>query len=149
MITGTKRDLRQMVAEGKFREDLFYRLNVLPIVLPPLRERREDIPQLIDHFFAKFSRARGIDVPEISPAVRYAFSRYRWPGNVRELENACEQSIQICTCGTVRTGCVAASVLFGAQAPGPPSRRSSRRRCSPTRRSRFPSTTGCARSRRI
>jgi transcriptional regulator with GAF, ATPase, and Fis domain len=118
VITGTKRDLRQMVAEGKFREDLFYRLNVLPIVLPPLRERREDIPQLIDHFFAKFSRARGLDVPEISPAVRHAFSRYRWPGNVRELENACEQTVQICTCGTVRTGCVAASVLFGAQVPG-------------------------------
>ncbi len=108
-----------MVAEGNFREDLFYRLNVLPIVLPPLRERREDIPLLSDFFFRRFSRARGIDTPAISPAVRYAFSRYRWPGNVRELENACERIVQTCTCGTVRTGCVAAGVLFGAGDPVP------------------------------
>jgi transcriptional regulator with PAS, ATPase and Fis domain len=114
VITGTKRDLKQLVAEGKFREDLFYRLNVLPIVLPPLRERREDIPVLMDHFLKKFSRDRGIDVPEISPIVAHAFSRYRWPGNVRELENACERIIQTCTCGAVRFGCVSASVLLGA-----------------------------------
>ncbi len=114
IITGTKRDLKQLVAEGKFREDLYYRLNVLPIVLPPLRERREDIPVLMDHFLRRFSRDRGIDVPEISPVVRHAFARYHWPGNVRELENACERIVQTCTCGTVRTGCVAAAVLFGA-----------------------------------
>jgi transcriptional regulator with PAS, ATPase and Fis domain len=114
IVTGTKRDLRQMVAEGKFREDLYYRLNVLPIVLPPLRERREDIPVLMEHFFRKFSRDRGIDVPEISPVIRSAFSRYRWPGNVRELENACERIIQTCSCGTVRVGCMAASMLFAA-----------------------------------
>ncbi len=113
VITGSKRDLKKMVAEGTFREDLFYRLNVLPIVLPPLRDRREDIPMLTDFFFKKFSRARGIDVPAVSPAVRYAFGRYRWPGNVRELENACERVVQTVTCGTVRIGCVAASVLFG------------------------------------
>jgi two-component system, NtrC family, response regulator len=114
VVTGTKRDLRQMVAEGKFREDLFYRLNVLPIVLPPLRERREDIPTLMDHFMRKYSREKGIDVPEIGAVVRHAFGAYRWPGNVRELENACERIIQTCTCGAVRVGCMAASVLFGA-----------------------------------
>ena len=119
VITGSKRDLKKMVAEGNFREDLFYRLNVLPIVLPPLRERREDIPLLSDFFFRHFARARGIETPAISPAVRYVFSRYRWPGNVRELENACERIVQTCTCGTVRTGCVAASVLFGAGEPVP------------------------------
>jgi transcriptional regulator with PAS, ATPase and Fis domain len=118
VITGTKRDLKQMVAEGQFREDLYYRLNVLPIVLPPLRERREDIPLLVEHFMQKFARERGIDVPAISPAVSYAFSRYSWPGNVRELENSCERIIQTCTCGTVRTGCIGASVLFGAGAHG-------------------------------
>jgi transcriptional regulator with GAF, ATPase, and Fis domain len=114
VITGTKRDLKQLVAEGKFREDLFYRLNVLPIVLPPLRERREDIPVLTEHFLKKFSRDKGIDVPELSPVVAHAFSRYRWPGNVRELENACERIVQTCTCGAVRFGCVSASVLLGA-----------------------------------
>jgi transcriptional regulator with GAF, ATPase, and Fis domain len=114
IITGTKKDLKKMVAEGKFREDLFYRLNVLPIVLPPLRERREDVPVLARHFVRRFSRERGIDLPEISPAVMDAFTRYSWPGNVRELENACERMVQTCSCGTVRVGCVAASVLFGA-----------------------------------
>jgi len=113
VIAGTKRDLRQMVAEGKFREDLYYRLNVLPIGLPPLRERREDIPVLMDHFFKRFARDRGIDVPEVSPAVRHAFARYRWPGNVRELENACERIVQTCVCGTVRVGCLSASILLG------------------------------------
>ena len=124
IITGSKRDLKQLVLEGKFREDLFYRLNVLPIVLPPLRERREDVAALMDHFLTRFARQRGIEVPEISPVVRLLFGRYRWPGNVRELENACERIIQTCTCGTVRVGCVAANVLFGAavaeSAPPPP-----------------------------
>jgi transcriptional regulator with GAF, ATPase, and Fis domain len=121
VITGSKKDLKQMVADGNFREDLYYRLNVLPIVLPPLRERREDIPVLTDFFFRKFARARGIETPAISAAVRYAFSRYRWPGNVRELENSCERIIQTCTCGTARAGCLAAGVLFdsasGTSAP--------------------------------
>jgi len=117
VITGTKRDLRQLVDEGTFREDLFYRLNVMTIALPPLRERLEDLPQLIDHFVARFARARGLEVPGISPAVRTALARYSWPGNVRELENACERAVQLCSCGTIRTGCVAARILFGA--PGP------------------------------
>jgi DNA-binding NtrC family response regulator len=119
VITGSKKDLKKMVAEGNFREDLYYRLNVLPITLPPLRERREDIPLLTDFFFRKFSSLRGIDTPAVSPAVRYAFARYRWPGNVRELENACERIVQTCTCGMVRTGCLAAGVLFGASDPIP------------------------------
>ncbi len=114
IITGTKRDLKQMVAEGKFREDLYYRLNVLPIVLPPLRERREDVPLLMEHFLKRFARERGIEVPQVSVAVRHAFDRYRWPGNVRELENACERIIQTCSCGTVRVGCLAVNILFGA-----------------------------------
>ena len=118
VITGTKKDLKKMVAEGKFREDLFYRLNVLPITLPPLRERREDIPVLTEHFLKRFSRDRGIDVPEVSPAVREAFQRYSWPGNVRELENACERMVQTCNCGTARVGCISSSVLFGAAQAG-------------------------------
>ncbi len=114
VIAGTKRDLKTLVAEGKFREDLYYRLNVLPIVLPPLRERREDIPDLMDHFLRRYFAARGEPVPAVAPAVRWAFLQYPWPGNVRELENACERIAQTCTCGAVRVGCVPASVLFGA-----------------------------------
>src|SRR5687768_2388814 len=116
VITGTKHDLRRMVEDGKFREDLFYRLNVMAVFLPPLRDRREDIPHLVDHFVAKFARLRGLDPPAISPAARAALARYSWPGNVRELRNACERAVQLCTCGTVRTGCIAARVFFGTPA---------------------------------
>ena len=105
-----------MVADGKFREDLYYRLNVLPVALPPLRERREDIPVLMEHFLERYFRRTGEDVPQISDAVRQAFMRYSWPGNVRELENACERIAQTCTCGTVRVGCMSASILFRAGA---------------------------------
>jgi len=114
VIAGSKRDLKQMVAEGKFREDLFYRLNVLPVALPPLRERREDIPVLMEHFLQRYFRKTGEDQPQVSDAVRQAFMRYSWPGNVRELENACERIAQTCNCGTVRIGCMSASILFRA-----------------------------------
>ena len=117
VLAGTKRDLKQMVAEGKFREDLYYRLNVLPLTLPPLRERREDIPVLMQAFLERFFRRRGEDPPEIADAVMQAFTRYWWPGNVRELENACERIAQTCTCGKVHVGCVATSILFRAGLP--------------------------------
>ena len=112
VITGSKRDLRALTAEGKFRDDLFYRLNVIPVNLPPLRDRREDIPILVDHFVKRYFRQRGEEPRGISPAVLQAFMRYPWPGNVRELENACERIAQTCTCDTVRLGCVPVSVLF-------------------------------------
>jgi DNA-binding NtrC family response regulator len=118
IIAGTKRDLKALVTEGKVREDLYYRLNVLPITLPPLRDRREDVPALTDHFLARYARERNIEVPDVSPVVRQAFMLYRWPGNVRELENACERIVQTCTCGTIRVGCMAAGALLGAAAAG-------------------------------
>jgi len=112
VVTGSKRDLRHMVTEGKFRDDLFYRLNVIPINLPPLRERREDIPILMDNFIKRYFRQRSEEPRLIAPAVMQSFMRYPWPGNVRELENACERIAQTCTCDTVRVGCVPVSVLF-------------------------------------
>jgi two-component system response regulator AtoC len=112
VVTGSKRDLRQMVTDGKFRDDLFYRLNVIPINLPPLRERREDIPILMDNFIKRYFRQRSDEPRLVAPAVLQAFMRYPWPGNVRELENACERIAQTCTCDTVRVGCVPVSVLF-------------------------------------
>ena len=123
---GASAILRQLVAEGKFREDLFYRLNVLPIVLPPLRERREDIPVLTDAFSAGSSGSAATNMPEVSPIVRQLFMRYDWPGNVRELENACERIAQTSTCGAVKIGCMAAGLLFQA------ARRSIRSKCGGT-----------------
>jgi transcriptional regulator with GAF, ATPase, and Fis domain len=121
VLAGSKRDLRQLVSQGLFREDLFYRLNVIPIHLPPLRERLEDIPMFVDHFFRRFCRASGKKPKPVSPAVLEAFRRYPWPGNVRELENACERIVQTCICDSVMAGCVPATVFFqkpaGIQTP--------------------------------
>jgi len=122
VIAGTKRDLKRLVADGSFREDLYYRLNVLPVALPPLRERREDIPVLTDFFLERDFRRRNLDPPAVSAAVRDLFMRYSWPGNVRELENACERIAQTNTCGAVLAGCVAAHILFkgaGSDTPAP------------------------------
>ena len=91
VIAATNRDLRDRVERGEFREDLYFRLEVLPVYLPPLRERIEDLPLLIKHFREKLSVKIGIDAPQVGPEVVDAFRRYRWPGNVRELEHTLEQ----------------------------------------------------------
>jgi two-component system, NtrC family, response regulator AtoC len=93
VIAATNRDLRQMVAEGKFQEDLFYRLNVIPIEIPPLRERRDDIPSLIDHFVRKHAQRIGRRIERIDDGVLTELQRYDWPGNVRELENTIERAV--------------------------------------------------------
>lgn len=119
IIAGSKHDLRQLVNEGKFREDLYYRLYVIPIHVPPLRERREDIPELVHHFLTRFFRQRGETPPPVSPTVMHALTHYSWPGNVRELENVCERMAQICTCGTVRIGCLPTALLFNQSVDQP------------------------------
>jgi two-component system, NtrC family, response regulator PilR len=91
VIAATNRDLRERVERGEFREDLYFRLEVLPVKLPPLRERTEDLPHLIKHFRKKLGAKIGVDAPQIGPDVLDAFRRYRWPGNVRELEHTLEQ----------------------------------------------------------
>jgi transcriptional regulator with PAS, ATPase and Fis domain len=93
VIAATNVDLQQQVASGVFREDLFYRLNVVSIYLPPLRNRREDIPRLIDHFLDKYNALNGRKVHRISRDVLSVLLRYAWPGNVRELENAVERAV--------------------------------------------------------
>jgi DNA-binding NtrC family response regulator len=93
VIAATNRDLRQMVTEGKFQEDLFYRLNVIPIGIPPLRERREDIPVLIEHFVEKHRQRTGKRVDAVDDEVVKALQKYDWPGNVRELENSIERAV--------------------------------------------------------
>jgi Nif-specific regulatory protein len=96
VVSATNRDLEALIAEGKFREDLYYRLNVFPIHLPPLRDRLGDIPRLVEHFVAKFSRTTGKAVRGFSPEAIAQLASHNWPGNVRELENALERAIIIC-----------------------------------------------------
>jgi DNA-binding NtrC family response regulator len=93
VIAATNRDLRQMVSEGRFQEDLYYRLNVIPIEIPPLRERREDIPALVEHFVRKHARRTGRRVERIEEGVLSDLQQYDWPGNVRELENTIERAV--------------------------------------------------------
>ncbi|HEX8138990.1 MAG TPA: sigma-54 dependent transcriptional regulator [Pyrinomonadaceae bacterium] len=93
LIAASNRDLQQEVEAGRFRRDLFYRLNVVPLVLPPLRERVEDIPLLAAHFAAKVSEKHGRSLPELEPALIEALLEYDWPGNVRELENVIERLV--------------------------------------------------------
>ena len=95
VISASNRDLEQMVADGEFRQDLFYRLVVFPIALPPLRERREDIPLLVDHFVAKYARDAGKRINGIDDAALTALANHGWPGNVRELENVVHRSLLI------------------------------------------------------
>ncbi len=95
IITATNRDLSKAVAEGKFREDLYYRLNVIPITLPPLRERADDIPLLADYFLYKFNKALNKNVKGFSPKTIELLCNYEWRGNVRELENVIERSVAL------------------------------------------------------
>jgi formate hydrogenlyase transcriptional activator len=93
LVAATNRDLVKMVARGQFRSDLYYRLNVFPIVLPALRERREDIPALVTHFVKLFSRRMGKQVDSIAQETMAAFQWYSWPGNIRELQNLVERAV--------------------------------------------------------
>jgi formate hydrogenlyase transcriptional activator len=93
LVAATNRDLIKMVARGQFRSDLYYRLNVFPILLPSLRERREDIPALVTHFVKTFSRRMGKQVASIPPETMAAFQWYSWPGNIRELQNLVERAV--------------------------------------------------------
>lgn len=93
LVVATHRDLSQMVARNEFRSDLYYRLNVFPVMIPPLRERREDIRQLVRHFVDVFARRMGKHIAQISEATMDAFTAYPWPGNVRELQNLIERAV--------------------------------------------------------
>src|ERR1700719_3385484 len=102
LVAATNRDLVKMVARGQFRSDLYYRLNVFPIVLPPLRARREDIPALVTHFVKLFSRRMGKQVESIPRETMAALSSYQWPGNIRELQNLVERAVILSNDGVVR-----------------------------------------------
>jgi formate hydrogenlyase transcriptional activator len=93
LVAATHRDLASMVADRRFREDLYYRLNVFPVMLPPLRDRRDDIPRLIRHFTQQFARRMGRQIETIPSSVMDALVQYPWPGNVRELQNVIERAV--------------------------------------------------------
>ena len=97
VVAATNVDLRRAVDEGRFREDLFYRLNVIAVQLPPLRQRKEDIPALVAHFIDKYARENGKEVETVTPEVMQVLMDYDWPGNVRELENVIERGVVLAT----------------------------------------------------
>jgi transcriptional regulator with PAS, ATPase and Fis domain len=101
ILAATNRNLEQMVEDGQFRRDLYYRINVVKISLPPLRDRREDIPLLVDHFIARFRRLKGKDITGVSPEALMLLMNHDYPGNVRELENIIEHAFVLCPAGEI------------------------------------------------
>jgi len=118
LVSATNKDLRAMVTEGSFRDDLFYRINIFPIDLPPLRERTEDIPVLATHFLKKFTSELDKEVREFSPGALSLLINHDWPGNVRELENAVNRAVILTSESVVRRGHLLASI---DSAPAPAS----------------------------
>jgi two-component system response regulator PilR (NtrC family) len=122
IVAATNRDLQAEAQAGRFREDLYYRLNVIQIPLPPLRERMEDVPLLVQHFLAKYGKEFGKDVREIAPAAMEKILAYAFPGNVRELENLIERAVALSRGPTLGVDVLPASVLdnAGVRRPAPP-----------------------------
>jgi two-component system response regulator AtoC len=114
VIAATNRDLRQMVSDGRFQEDLFYRLNVIPIHIAPLRERREDIPVLVEHFLEKHAQRAGKRIDGVAPGVLEMLQAADWPGNVRELENTVERAVVLSPTPVIGPEVI---TMFGVAAP--------------------------------
>jgi formate hydrogenlyase transcriptional activator len=102
LVAATNRNLAEMVKSGQFRSDLYYRLNVFPIALPPLRERPQDIPALVEHFVQTYSRRMNRQIEQIPPETMLALTSYRWPGNIRELQNFIERSVIVSSGSVLR-----------------------------------------------
>jgi two-component system, NtrC family, response regulator PilR len=117
VIAATNRDLNESIQKGTFREDLFYRINVIPITLPSLRHRKEDIPLLVEHFIAKYCDNLGVPHKQISTDAVRAIEKYHWPGNVRELENVVERMIALETSEVLTTKSLPEHVLLGGRIP--------------------------------
>ncbi len=117
VIAATNRDLAESIRAGTFREDLFYRINVIPIALPPLRQRREDIALLVEHFITKYSKSMGVPQKRISSDAMRSIEKYHWPGNVRELENVIERMIALEASDVLTTKSLPEHVLLGGSMP--------------------------------
>ncbi len=114
MVAASNRELKTEVEAGNFREDLFYRLNVVHMEMPPLRQRSEDIPLLVAHFMQKYAEANNKEGVRLEPEVMKILLRYPWPGNVRELENVIERAVILCSNNTITAADLPANV---AEAP--------------------------------
>jgi DNA-binding NtrC family response regulator len=123
VIAASNRDLKQMVADGKFQEDLYYRLNVIPIGIPALRERREDVPILIEHFVEKHRQRTGKRIDGVDAEVTQALERYDWPGNVRELENTIERAVVLASGSLITAASISLLGATSTPSPGLPSLR--------------------------
>ena len=132
LITATNRDLQKEVHAGNFREDLFYRLNVVPVHLPPLRERVSDVPLLVAHFVQKFNRRLNKHIEGIDDAALDALIAYPWPGNIRELENVLERSILFCESPRLRKQDLPKEVTGARVLDSRPSEIAPRRDATPT-----------------
>jgi len=119
VLAATNADLAGMVAQGRFREDLFYRINVIPIALPPLRERREDIPILADHFARRIAGEMGKEFSGFQPETMAAMEAYRWPGNVRELENAMRRAVTLSAAGVIQLDALPPDLLSQVRVAAP------------------------------
>lgn len=118
VVAATSRNLRKMVQEGTFREDLFYRLNVVSITLPPLRERPDDIPMLLEHFLREVAATKGTNTKKVTPEVLRAFRQYNWPGNVREMRNTLESMMVLAEGDTLTERDLPEQILSNAAAGG-------------------------------
>jgi formate hydrogenlyase transcriptional activator len=127
VVAATNRDLTEMVASGTFRVDLFYRLNVFPILLPPLRQRREDIPGLVEHCVEKYSRSMGRRIDHIGRDTMSALTAYDWPGNIRELQNLIERAVILSTDGMLPNPLPSLGAPRIAPAPAAPTLRDAER----------------------
>jgi DNA-binding NtrC family response regulator len=121
IVAATNRDLKKAVTDGDFREDLFYRLNVIPIALPPLRDRREDIPLLVEHFLELLGAEMSKHIDSVSPEAMRLLLAHCWPGNVRELRNVIERGMVVATTSVVQAADLGllptAPVLAGHEGP--------------------------------
>ncbi len=120
IVAATNQNLEQLLSEGRFREDLYYRLNVIPILIPPLRERRDDIPFLVEHFLDKYGAQYDKEVSKMSREVVDALGQYHWPGNVRELESCIERAVVLSQDGTIGIELLPVSVRSSLERPGVP-----------------------------
>lgn len=118
VVAATNRDLQDLVSKGEFREDLFYRIQVFRLSLPPLRERKEDVPMLSQHFIDRFNLVKGKDITGLSQEALKSFMEYDWPGNIRELENAIEHAFILCHGGLIQMNHLPEPLKSSTEVPG-------------------------------